>query len=205
MLKSSKRSNERFQNIEVPTTGPTVHWTAEGAGAFVHSISMSFIAQLEKRMEEIPLSQAALARRLGVSEGAVSKVLNSPENLTVKTMVSYARAIGLKVALVAYDDGDLQNEKGPVDPEILSICWARSGKPRDFWSLPEPQQVSSTSAILTASVSGFASGFPCKISLTRGVQTATNASHVNWTSATLLMAQGTIPISALGERTVKNA
>ncbi len=111
------------------------HWTAGSSKAFIHAIAFDFIAQLQERMEKLPLSQAELAQKLGVTEGAVSKVLNKPENLTMKTMVNYARATGMKVAIVAYDDGDEQNERGPINSEIFSICWKDAGKPRDFWSL----------------------------------------------------------------------
>jgi len=111
------------------------HWTAGNNKAFLHAIAFDFIAQLQKRMEELPLKQEELAKKLGVTEGAVSKVLNNPQNLTMKTMVNYARAVGMKVAIVAYDDDDPQNESGPINSEVFSNCWENVGKPRDFWSL----------------------------------------------------------------------
>lgn len=111
------------------------HWTAGNNKAFLHAIAFDFIAQLQQRMEELPLKQEELAKKLGVTEGAVSKVLNNPQNLTMKTMVNYARAVGMKVAIVAYDDNDLQNEGGPINSEIFTTCWKNAGRPRDFWSL----------------------------------------------------------------------
>ena len=120
------------------------HWTAESNAAFVHRISADFLAQVEKRMEAIPITQGALARKLGVSEGAVSQILNNPQNLTLKTVVAYARALGIKVSLVAYDDNDPLNERGPVNSEIFSVCWENAGKPSDFWSLQESLRVVNT-------------------------------------------------------------
>jgi len=123
------------------------HWTAGSSEAFAHAIAFDFIAQLEKKMEEENLSQADLAKKLGVTEGAVSKILNSPQNLTLKTMVAYARSLGIKVAVVAYDDNDPEDERGPVNSEVFTMCWERSGKPCDFWSLKdEYQTVTATTA-----------------------------------------------------------
>jgi transcriptional regulator with XRE-family HTH domain len=103
-------------------------------------------------MEAIPITQGALARKLGVSEGAVSQMLNNPQNLTLKTIVAYARALGIKVSLVAYDDNDPLNERGPVNSEIFSICWENAGKPPDFWSLQEGLRVVSTEQIFNAPI-----------------------------------------------------
>jgi hypothetical protein len=43
----------------------------------------------------------------------------------------------MKVAVVAYDDGDPSNEKGPINSEIFSVCWSQCGRPRDFFDLQE--------------------------------------------------------------------
>jgi transcriptional regulator with XRE-family HTH domain len=147
MLKLSAPSKEHSLSAEALAMEERSHWTTGNIKAFTHSISLAFIMQIEKRMEEIPLTQAALAEKLHVSEGAVSKVLNNPENLTIKTMATYALALGMKVAIVAYDDQDPFNRYGPIDSEVFSTCWERSGKPRDFWSLPEPTVVSNSRAL----------------------------------------------------------
>jgi transcriptional regulator with XRE-family HTH domain len=112
-----------------------LHWTEVEPKAFAHSMAFGFIAQIEKRLEDLGLSQSELARRLAVSEGAVSKVLNNPQNLTLETIAKYTRALQTKAAIVAYDDNDRTNRNGPVLPEIFNICWERAGKPRDMWSL----------------------------------------------------------------------
>lgn len=113
------------------------HWTARSDASFIHKLAFDFIVQLEKRIESEGISQSELAKRLGVSEGAVSQVLNNPQNLTLKTIARYSRALGMKAAIVAYDDGDRDNEQGLVSSEIFSTCWEHAGKPRDFWTLDE--------------------------------------------------------------------
>jgi hypothetical protein len=72
---------------------------------------------------------------LKVSEGRVSQVLNNPGNLTLRKIVEYVRALGRKVAIVEYDDGDHENLKGPVNSEIFATCWYTAGAPDDFFAL----------------------------------------------------------------------
>jgi len=118
------------------------HWTAESDLALIHKLGFDFIAQLEKRMDETGLTQAKLAHALGISEGAVSKMLNNPQNLTLKTIAKYSKALGIKAAIIAYDDDDPKNQNGLISAEIFTACWQNAGKPRDFWSLQastEPQ------------------------------------------------------------------
>ncbi len=110
----------------------TKHWTEDSADDFVHSVVGDFVRFLEKRMGD-SISQGELARRLNVSEGRVSQVLNNPGNLSLKTMVQYSRAIGVKIAIVGYDDRDAGNNQGPVAAEIFTACWERLGSPRDFF------------------------------------------------------------------------
>ncbi len=116
------------------------NWTAENIENFSSRIRFDFITQLEKKMESIPLTQVELAKKLGVTEGSVSQILNNPNNLTLKTIVKYACALGLKVSIVAYDDNDADNNRGLVNSEIFSICWEREGKPSDFFALEEAME-----------------------------------------------------------------
>lgn len=132
----------------------TPHWTSENTEAFIHRITFDFITTIAKHLEAKPLTQAKLAKKLDVSEGAVSQVLNTPRNLTLKTIVRYARAIGLKIALVAYDDGDPDNKRGPINSEIFAACWESVGRPEDF------RQLRTMTAISLASAeSGFQRGY----------------------------------------------
>jgi predicted XRE-type DNA-binding protein len=111
------------------------HWTEEGTDDFLYRIAADFIRQIENAMETAGVNQAELAKRLKVTEGRVSQVLNNPGNLTLKKIVEYVRALGRKVAIVEYDDGDTKNLNGPVNSEIFAKCWYEAGLPTDFFAL----------------------------------------------------------------------
>src|SRR5207249_4041234 len=91
-------------------------------------------------------SQNVLAEKLGISKSAVSQMLNNPGNLGLETMVKYARAIGMKIAVVLYDKKN--NKERPVHPDIFRICWEKLGEPRDFWALQELSARASSTAYL---------------------------------------------------------
>jgi transcriptional regulator with XRE-family HTH domain len=112
------------------------HWTSRSISDFVYRIASDFVIQLEKKMQSDGITNKALAKRAGVSEGRLSQVLNNPGNLTLKSTVQYAQALGMKVAIVAYEDRkDPGNDFGPVNSEIFSTCWQATGAPRDFFEL----------------------------------------------------------------------
>lgn len=112
------------------------HWTERSVDDFVYRIAADFMSAIESAMGGT-ITQAELASRLDVSEGRVSQALNKPGNLTLKKVVEYAKAVGLKVAIVAYDDGDVDNSNGPITAEIFAKCWERLGKPADFFQLED--------------------------------------------------------------------
>lgn len=114
---------------------PLKHWTAKSINAFMCRIASDFVAQIENKLEELPGDHKELARRLDVSPGRVSQVLNEPGNLTLRNVVRYAQALGMKVAVVAYADGDQANRQGPVNSEIFHACWKHLGSPRNFFEL----------------------------------------------------------------------
>jgi predicted XRE-type DNA-binding protein len=117
------------------------HWTERSTQDFVYRIASDFALQIENKMGEEPINQSNLAKRLGVSDGRVSQVLKSPGNLTIKKMVEYARAMGMKVAIVAYEDNDPSNKNGPINSQIFSECWSNAGKPKDFFTLRECSKI----------------------------------------------------------------
>src|SRR5690349_17560678 len=96
----------------------TNHWT-DTDEKFQFRIAMDFIGQIEKKMESGGITQKRLAKRLGVSFGRISQVLNNPGNLNLKSIVKTARGLGMKVAIVAYDDLDPTNNFGPINSEIF--------------------------------------------------------------------------------------
>lgn len=115
--------------------GKLKHWTSRSIADFVYRISSDFVAQLEVKLEKEGTSQKELADRLEVSVGRVSQVLNDPGNLTLKNTVRFAQALGMKVAIVAYEDGDPMNTSGPISAEVFTTCWRRAGGPRDLFQL----------------------------------------------------------------------
>ena|ERR1700674_889422 len=117
------------------------HWTQRSVEDFVYKISSDFAFQLVRKMDSEHLSQKTIAEKLGVSVGRVSQVLNNPGNLTLKKCVQYAGILKMKTALVAYDDGDTENNRGPINSEVFYRCWQHVGSPRDFFELAESRSV----------------------------------------------------------------
>jgi DNA-binding phage protein len=111
------------------------HWTEQSSADFVYRMSFDFVAQIEKKLEKDQIKYSEFAEKCGVSPARISQIMNDPGNLELATTVQCVRALGMKVALVAYDDGDAKNETGPVNSEIFSACWQRAGCPRDFFDL----------------------------------------------------------------------
>jgi transcriptional regulator with XRE-family HTH domain len=129
------------------------HWTERSIQDFQYRIAADFVSQLEQQLESLPISQAELANRLNVTESRVSQILNNPSNLTLSSIIKYARALGLKVSIVAYNDNDPDNTRGVINSEIFTICWEKQGKPTDFFELEEAttdfNNVSSSEAFAT--------------------------------------------------------
>jgi len=125
------------------------HWTARSVKDYLFRIAADFISQLENKMESLPISQDELAKRLGVTKGRVSQLINHPGNISLAKMIEYAKALGMKVSIVAYEDNDPENKKGPIDSEIFRICWEQLGKPRDFWAM---QDILKTKNVFAANI-----------------------------------------------------
>jgi transcriptional regulator with XRE-family HTH domain len=115
------------------------HWTEKSTADFLFRIGSDFVAQVEAKMESMPMKQTELAEKLGVTKGRVSQIFNNPGNLTLGMIIKCARAVGMKASVVAYDDGDKENKRGPVHSEIFRKCWEISGKPADVWSIRSAQ------------------------------------------------------------------
>ncbi len=111
------------------------HWTGQSTKDYLFRIVADFISQLESKMEAMPISQAEYAKKLRVSKGRVSQFLNHPGNFKLENIIKYAKALGIKVSIVAYDDNDPKNIKGPINSEIFRMSWEQLGKPRDFWAM----------------------------------------------------------------------
>ena len=109
-----------------------IHWTEKSTNDFLFRIGADFVAQLKSKMEVLPMKQKELAERLGVTKGRVSQIFNNPGTLSLNMVIKCARAVGMKVSVVAYDDGDAKNERGPIHSEIFRMCWERADKPDHF-------------------------------------------------------------------------
>ena len=123
------------------------HWTERDVSSFLFRIASDFVRHVEELLESKNANRMELAKRLGVTQGRISQVLNDPGNLTIKQIIKYARALGEKVAIVVYDDDDLKNMNGPIAPEIFATCWERAGKPTDFFELDASREASSVFVI----------------------------------------------------------
>lgn len=115
--------------------GKETHWTERSTKDYLFRIVSDFIAQLEDKMGDMYQNQ--LAAKLGVTSGRVSQILNHPGNLTLSKVVEYSRALNMKVSIVAYDDGDPENKRGPINSDVFRICWEKIGKPLDFWAFED--------------------------------------------------------------------
>ncbi|MBV9241987.1 MAG: XRE family transcriptional regulator [Acidobacteria bacterium] len=112
------------------------HWTQQSIEAFRYRITNDFIMQLEKKMDTERITQKDLATRLGLTAGRVSQILNgATDNFSLEKIIEYAQALEMKVSLVAYEDGDPRNTRGPIDADIFYICWERQGKPKNYFDL----------------------------------------------------------------------
>ncbi len=62
-------------------------------------LAVDLVGLLQRVMSELEVSQATLARRLGVGQSAVSQVVNSDGNVRVATIGRYFRALGYQPRL----------------------------------------------------------------------------------------------------------
>lgn len=129
-----------------------LHWTQTSVKDYVYRIASDFVEQLDSQLEARDLSRDSLAAKLNLSKGRISQIMNNPGNFTLNMLVKCARALGLKVAIVAYDDGDPENKHGPIDSEIFRICWNDAGKPKDYQTLSKSEYVTVVSNTSTARV-----------------------------------------------------
>jgi predicted XRE-type DNA-binding protein len=114
------------------------HWTARSTEDFAYRIASDFVAQIETKLEDKEMGRAEFAKAIGVTPGRVSQVLNNPTYFNLKSIVNYAKAVGMKVSIVAYDDGDLTNREGPINAQVFASCWQRAGRPRDLFEPSRP-------------------------------------------------------------------
>ena len=157
------------------------HWTAESIENFTYRIAADFLAQVETKIESGEVSRTELAKRLNRTPGRVSQLLNNPGNLTVTSAARLVRAAGMKVALVAYEDNDPQNNNGPVNSSLFYQCWKHMGAPTTLFDLAAVT-VAPVHCFNSFVVSGINVNVGNGISLTVG--TASNPTGLLWASDT---------------------
>lgn len=141
----------------------TAHWTEKSTKDFLFAIALDFVDQLEAKMKALGWSRAKLAKKAKVDKSYVSQVLNNPGNLSLDTIVKFARVLKLKVSVVAYDDGDKSNENGPINAEIFRLCWEHAKKPADMWTLRENTKATTKETVYVftnTGIGGWHSGKP---------------------------------------------
>src|SRR5882724_473075 len=111
------------------------HWTNSTYTDFAYRIASDFTSQIEMKLNAMELDRKGYAELIGVKPSRVSQILNDPSNLGLVSIVRYARVLGMKVAVVAYEDGDPNNNNGPVHSQLFYESWRRIGSPRDFYDL----------------------------------------------------------------------
>lgn len=146
------------------------HWTQENAKDFAYHLSLDFFTQLEDRFEQSELLRKEFAEKLRLSRGRISQIFNSPpENPKVDSLVRYALALGLKVSIVAYDDNDPTNDKGPVFSGVIAKCWEQMGRPHDL-SAFAPSAISDFQAVSGLESEWSADGLASEKKPSQGVQ-----------------------------------
>ena len=66
------------------------------ARAYSHALDVEFIVNREMLRQN--LTKRELASRMGISAPALSKLLNSPPNMTLKTIANFELALGIEIA-----------------------------------------------------------------------------------------------------------
>src|SRR5882672_65968 len=95
------------------------HWTERSLEDFLHKVAADFAQQIENYLAASGETRSGFAEKLNLTAGRVSQILNDPGNLSLKKIIQYARAAGKKVSIVAYDDGDAENARGPINSQVF--------------------------------------------------------------------------------------
>lgn len=113
------------------------HWTDESTRNYLFSVSSDFVDQLDSRLDQLEWTRSNLAEQMQVTEGRVSQIFNNPGNLTLRSMIECSRHVGMKLSILAYDDNDPENHRGPINSQVFHSCWDQLGKPYDGWTLED--------------------------------------------------------------------
>lgn len=124
------------------------HWTERSPDDFLYSVASDFVEQLQERMDALPMNQSELAQAARVTKGYVSRMFKNPGNLSLVTMIKFARIVGMKLSIVGYQDAnDPDNTRGPISADVFRKTWKDAGSPSDMWAF-EVTAVKQTGPIL---------------------------------------------------------
>lgn len=91
--------------------------------------ALDFEHEVTKKLNELGLSRKDLAKKMGISQPAVSKLLTKGTNLTLKSMAKVAVALGCCLSQIKLEDisnfSYLRTEK--KQSNTLSVCFENVG------------------------------------------------------------------------------
>ena len=125
---------QALEKLDQAQLSKSRHWTADSPLRMVRAISSDFIAQLETVMEHPGCSYMELAKRLGVTMGRVSQMMNTPVNFPRKNGVLYGAAVGMNVVVVAYP---ADCTTAPISGDVFRTCWEIAGRPKNMFDIQE--------------------------------------------------------------------
>ena len=127
----------------------STHWTERSTEDFLYSIATDFIEALKGKMKTLGMTQTKLAKEAKVNKSYVSRVFKDPGNLSLETIIKFARTVGMKVSILAYEDeADPNNTSGPIDSDVFRLCWEKAQKPRDHWSIHDGAATTTAARVL---------------------------------------------------------
>ena len=70
---------------------------------WVEKIKLDFAIELDRCRRDLNMTDAEFAKELGVSRAYLSKLFRGDVNLTIKSMVKLAQAVGARISLSTHD------------------------------------------------------------------------------------------------------
>jgi transcriptional regulator with XRE-family HTH domain len=95
----------------------------------LETIQNEIFRQVWAYMEKEDLNQSQLAKRLGVSKGYISQIINGNFNFTLKKLIELATFIGVvpEITFKSLDDIAKENEQAKVIPIDYHVISTQSG------------------------------------------------------------------------------
>jgi hypothetical protein len=113
------------------------HWTAKSISSYIFAVTSNFVITLENQLTRQKKKYKDLAKALNIPMAEVMYKIDNPQFLSLVECLKWARAAGMKFILVAYDDEDTDNERGPVNCELVRLAWELLGRPDTMTQLRE--------------------------------------------------------------------